>query len=124
MKSPSSDRRSSGEKLNPGAQNLNMCNLTELHITGLHIVIAMPKRNVCFIKCLFRNFTQLLIIAHGTRNKFTNPLNAELNPICCLLTLFGAHYFLHVSRIRVKSSTLRLQMSYIYIYIYIWSTHS
>jgi len=31
-----------------------------------------------------------------------NPLNAELNPICYLLTLLGAHHFLHVSRIRVK----------------------
>ena len=31
-----------------------------------------------------------------------NPLNAELNPICHLLTLLGAHHFLHVSRIRVK----------------------
>ena len=47
-----------------------------------------------------------------------SPLNAELNPICCLLALLGAHHFLHVSRIRVKSLTLRLLMSYIYIYIY------
>ena len=45
-------------------------------------------------------------------------LNAELNPICCLLALLGAHHFLYVSRIRVKSLTLRLLMSYIYIYIY------
>ena len=47
-----------------------------------------------------------------------NPLNAELNPICYLLALLGAHHFLHVSRIRVKSLTFRLRMSYIYIYIY------
>ena len=47
-----------------------------------------------------------------------NPLNAELNPICYLLALL-AHHFLHVSRIRVKSLTLRLLMSYIYMYIYI-----
>jgi hypothetical protein len=31
-----------------------------------------------------------------------NPLNAELNPICQLLALLGAHQILHVSRIRVK----------------------
>ena len=43
-----------------------------------------------------------------------NPLNAELNPICYLLALL-AHHFLHVSRIRVKSLTLRLLMSYIYV---------
>ena len=43
-----------------------------------------------------------------------NPLNPELNTICYLLALLGAHHFLHVSRIRVKSLTLRLVMSYIY----------
>ena len=52
--------------------------------------------------------------------KKINPLNAELNPICSLLALLGAHDFLHFSRIRVKSLTLGLLMSYIYI----WSTHS
>ena len=47
-----------------------------------------------------------------------NPLNPELNPICYLLALLGAHHFFHVSRIRDKSLTLRRLMSYIYIYIY------
>ena len=42
-----------------------------------------------------------------------NPLNPELNPICYLLALL-VHHFLHVSRIKVKSLTLRLLMSYIY----------
>jgi len=32
-----------------------------------------------------------------------NRLNAELNPICYLPALLGAHHFLHVSNIRVKS---------------------
>jgi len=44
-----------------------------------------------------------------------NTLNAELDPICYLLALLGAHHFLHVSRIRVKSVTLRQLMSYIYM---------
>ena len=44
-----------------------------------------------------------------------NPLNPELNPICYLLAILGAHHFLHVSRIRVKLITFRLLMSYIYI---------
>ena len=43
-----------------------------------------------------------------------NPLNTELNPICYLLALLGAHHFLHVSRIRVKLLTFRLLMSYIH----------
>ena len=36
-----------------------------------------------------------------------NPLNPELNPICYLLALL-VHHFLHVSRIKFKSLTLRL----------------
>ena len=44
-----------------------------------------------------------------------NPLNPELNPICCLLALLGAHHFLHVSRIRIQLLTFRLLMSYIYM---------
>ena len=40
---------------------------------------------------------------NSSRKSFEfNPLNAELNPICHLLTLLGAHHILHVSRIRVK----------------------
>jgi len=31
-----------------------------------------------------------------------NPLNAELNSVCHLLALLGAHHIFHVSRIRVK----------------------
>ena len=31
-----------------------------------------------------------------------NHLNAELNPICHLLALLGAHHILHVGRIRVN----------------------
>jgi hypothetical protein len=52
-----------------------------------------------------------------------NPLSAELIPICYLLALLAQH-FLHVSRIRVKSLTIKLLMSYIYIYIYIWNAYS
>jgi len=37
---------------------------------------------------------------HGPTN--INPLNAELNLVCHLLALLGAHPILHVSRIRVK----------------------
>jgi len=43
-----------------------------------------------------------------------NALNPELNPICYLLALLGAHHFLHVSRIRVKILTFRRLMSHIY----------
>jgi hypothetical protein len=33
-----------------------------------------------------------------------NPLNTELNPICHLLVLLGAHHILHISRIRVNET--------------------
>ena len=56
----------------------------------------------------------------GSFSPVLNPLNPELNPICYLLALLGAHHFLHVSRIRVKLLTFRLLMSYIYVYIYIY----
>jgi len=35
-----------------------------------------------------------------------NPLNAELNPICHLLALLGAHHILHISRIKVKEKRI------------------
>ena len=34
--------------------------------------------------------------------RYFNTLNAELNTICHLLALLGAHHILNVSRIRVK----------------------
>ena len=39
-------------------------------------------------------------------NELINTLNAELNPICHLLRLLGAHHILHVSRLRVKHKSL------------------
>jgi hypothetical protein len=35
-----------------------------------------------------------------------NPLKAELNPICHLLVLLGAHHILHVSKIRVNKNAV------------------
>jgi len=32
-----------------------------------------------------------------------NTLNAELNPICHLMALLGAHHIIHVSRVRVNA---------------------
>jgi hypothetical protein len=39
-------------------------------------------------------------------------LNTELNPICYLLALLGAHHYLHVSRIRVKQNK-RFESGYV-----------
>jgi len=41
---------------------------------------------------------------HGVLSLF-NPLHAELNPICHLLALLGAHHIFHVSGLRVNVAT-------------------
>jgi len=61
---------------------------------------------------LYRSSTIYLQVLRSIHS--LNPLSPELNPICYLLALLWAHYFLHVSRIRVKSLTLRRLMSYTY----------
>jgi hypothetical protein len=45
-----------------------------------------------------------------------NPLNAELNPICHLLAVLGAHPILHVSRIRINLPETRLVSSVVYCF--------
>ena len=89
--------------------------------------IQLRKPTVCFASnYVLRNFLLSCIMCSCLNTVLTmswrsaiNPLNAELNPICYLLALL-AHHFLHDSRIRVKSLTLRPLMSYIYINIYIY----
>ena len=48
-----------------------------------------------------------IFIFHHSYDILLNPLKPELNSICYLLALLGAHHFLHVNRIRVKLLTLR-----------------
>jgi len=73
-------------------------------VTSKSIIIFVTKLNIITIWNIDNHFD-------------INPLNSELNPICYLLALL-AHHFLHISRIRVKSLTIRLLMSYI------WSAYS
>ena len=51
---------------------------------------------------MFRPYSAIIRL---TQMMLINPSNAELNPICHLLALLGAHHILHVSRIRVKVHT-------------------
>jgi hypothetical protein len=44
------------------------------------------------------------LLSQVNGHSFVNTLNAELNSICHLLTLLGAHHILHVSRIRFKTA--------------------
>ena len=72
--------------------------------------VAKANNFPCTTYCNFPITSRRWVLMLGV-----NPLNPELNPICYLLALLGAHHFLHVSRIRVKSLTFRLLMSYIYM---------
>jgi hypothetical protein len=42
------------------------------------------------------------VLYGASRPGIFNPLNAELNSICHLLALLGAHHILHFSRVRVN----------------------
>ena len=74
----------------------------------LHSVIILP------FDLLQLSLSYTLYNSVCATENYVNPLNPELNPICYLLALLGAHHFLHISRIRVKSLTFRRLMSYIY----------
>ena len=77
---------------------------------------AHPNSHAATVSFTPRRTMCLTILASYIKknNRVINPLSPELNPICYLLALLGAHYFLFVSRIRVKLLTFRLLMSYIY----------
>jgi hypothetical protein len=69
-------------------------------LVGLRKATLSFCMSVCFSACPS-------VLPHGTTRLplegfLFNPLNAELNPICHLLALSGAHLILHVSRIRVN----------------------
>ena len=51
---------------------------------------------------LRESYTKHANVKHIWIIKLINPSDAELNPICHLLALLGAHHILHVSRIRIK----------------------
>jgi len=87
--------------------NVAFCWIYSEIYLNVKLAVQIPLR-ICFPE------TFILSILCGHMTEQFNPLKPELNPICYLLALLGAHHFLHVSRIRVKSLTFRLLMSYIY----------
>jgi len=106
--------------LNPLNAELNpICHL--LALLGAHHILHVSKIRVmspwmlqCQIACTPFCSCVLTVNSQMGKHQPINPLNPELNPICYLLALLGAHHFLHVSRIRVKLLTFMLLMSYIY----------
>ena len=101
----------------------------------LSVFVYCPVCNTVFecknVEYLLLVLLYDLLILCMYRHVGFNPLKPQLNPICYLLALL-AHHFLHVSRISVKSLTLRLLMSYTntnththkYIYIYTYDISS
>jgi hypothetical protein len=63
-------------------------------------------QTAALLKYLFERLKYCLLISYMTVDFAINSLNAELNPICHLVALLGAHHILHVSRIRVKCVTV------------------
>jgi len=55
-----------------------------------------------FCKCLADRFCNNAYNIRVWQHPIINPLNTELNPVCHLLALLGAHHIFHVSKIRVK----------------------
>jgi len=53
--------------------------------------------------------SEQLETSRSRKTGYINPLNAELNPICHLLALLGAHHILHVSGVRVKIDLKRTE---------------
>jgi hypothetical protein len=50
----------------------------------------------------YRKIRERLKVFYRTFLEEFNPLNAEINPICHMLALLGAHHIFHVSGLRVK----------------------
>ena len=111
------------------SRNRKKWNLPKMYPMGVALLTADRRTDIkrwivavcnCFAEAqsgggiVIRREDEVNCFAHKAACDLINPLNAELNPICYLLALLGAHSFLHVSRIRVKSLTFRLLISYIY----------
>ena len=77
-----------------------------------NIFKSFPNFISSILAAIFQQYLASLFLYNLVH--FFNPLKPEVNPICYLLALLGAHHFLHVSTIRVKLLTFRRLMSYIY----------
>ena len=92
-------------KFNRNWVSLSLLFAIILHLTGtdcyknIHYLIV-PKKILIISDIVNGSTAQACIII--INNYTFNSLNAELNPICRLLALLGAHHILHTSRVRVN----------------------
>jgi hypothetical protein len=68
---------------------------------SVFLVTSFLKMEAASFSETLLNTVQNCTVSHSRSVQF-NPLNAELNPICHLLVLLGAHRILHVSGVRVN----------------------
>jgi len=76
-----------------------------MHVNWVHILLSRFcdsfQYTLIFLKCFLPFVLSSCNSVHLKCLAF-NPLNTELNQVCHLLALLGAHHILHVSRVRVK----------------------
>ena len=80
------------------------------NVAYLYLRGNVPSLNTAPVMVFIYREILSTLKADASLSCYFNPLKAELNPICCLLALLGAHHFLNVSRIRVKLLTFRRLM--------------
>ena len=78
--------------------------LLERKAAGLR---SLQTRHV-HLEMRLRMLGAILLLSLGTNGMLLNPLNTELNPICHLPALVGAHHILHVSRVMVNYAPWQL----------------
>jgi hypothetical protein len=63
-----------------------------------------PKQILCYRTVHEMMWQNMVVWQTADTARIFNSLNAELNPICHLLVLVGAHHIVHVNRVRVNNS--------------------
>jgi len=69
--------------------------------------IAVVKEYVSMYRYKAHLCVYIYILSIQCCTNALNSLNAELNPICHLLALLGAHHILHISGIKVKMTLVQ-----------------
>jgi hypothetical protein len=67
--------------------------------------ILLRKVPCVYIQNIFNHFSQNELKSRTRYRCYIKPLKAELNPICHLLALLGAHHIFHVSSLTVNLLT-------------------
>ena len=83
-------------------RNVSIKALTDMHCPSW---TAVYKRGYRTVLNSGNTNSSSVLLSKQTTSKVTgtiNPLNSNLNPICHLLALLGAHLILYVSRLRVN----------------------